>query len=53
MKATDEKTIQSLDRILSLTPILFTGSGYSRGAKNGNNMDIPAGDGLKESIIIM
>lgn len=52
MKNIDNKTIESLDRILSLNPVLFTGSGYSRGALNGNHVDIPAGDGLKELIIV-
>lgn len=51
MKSVDEKTLQSLDRILSLNPILFTGSGYSKGAQNGNGKEIPSGEGLKLLII--
>ena len=51
MKQVDEKVIQSLNRILSMKPILFTGSGFSRGATNGKGDSIPIGGELKETII--
>ena len=49
----ESSLIQKLDRcLLSSHPILFTGAGFSLGAKNGNGEAIPSGNVLKKNILI-
>lgn len=52
MAKTDEKTLQALNRVLTMNPILFTGSGFSLGAKNGFGDDVPSGEHLKRLIVV-
>lgn len=50
----ESSLIQKLDRcLLSSHPILFTGAGFSLGAKNGNGEAIPSGNVLKKNISIV
>ena len=49
----DTQLIEKLNRcLLKGNPILFTGAGFSKGAKNAYNMELPTGEGLKEEILV-
>ena len=49
----ETQVIEKLDRcLLKGNPILFTGAGFSRGAKNAYNIELPTGQNLKEEILI-
>lgn len=52
----DETTTRSLEllarRMNQRTPVLFTGAGFSFGAKNARGVDLPLGKGLKRKLLI-
>ena len=49
----DNSIVQKLDRcLLSSHPILFTGAGFSLGAKNGKGEFVPLGNDLKKKVLI-
>lgn len=49
----EQLLIDKLDRcLLKGNPILFTGAGFSKGAKNAYSINLPSGQELKEEILV-